>query len=110
MIIPENERIELLIALLEDGNGAAFARKIGCDKSRVTDIRKGRRGIDRYRGRILAAYPGLVTAGFLDTGDIGEFPTVALLSYFIRENARLTSKDDGAEEGQSPYQKSTNYE
>ena len=95
MKIPEKDRIELLIDLLEDGNGAAFARKIGCDKSRITDIRKGRRGMERYRGRILDAYQGFVTAEFLDTGDIGYFPVFALLSYFVRENARLTKKDEG---------------
>lgn len=93
-MLTEAERIELLIALLEDGNGAAFARKIGCDKSRVTDIRKGLRGIDRYKNRILEAYPSLVSQRFLDTGDIGEFPIVALLSYFMRENARLTRISD----------------
>ena len=92
MNIPEKDRVELLVALLEDGNGAAFARKIGCDKSRVTELRSGKRGITAYRGRILAAYPGIVTSGFLDTGDIGNFPLMALLSYFMRENARLTGK------------------
>ena len=91
MNIPEKDRIELLISLLEDGNGAAFARKIGCDKARITDIRKGVRGIDRYRGRILAAYPDFVTSAFLDTGDIGAFPVFALLSYFMRENERLVA-------------------
>ena len=95
-MMTEAERIELLIALLEDGNGAAFARKIGCDKSRVTDIRRGIRGIDRYKKRILEAYPTLVSEKFLDTGDIGEFPLVALISYLVRENARLSGKKDSS--------------
>lgn len=92
MVLPEKERIDLLVSLLEDGNGAAFARKIGCDKSRVSDMRKGIRGIGRYKERIMEAYPGLVTPGFLDTGDIGDFPAVALISYLVRENARLAGR------------------
>lgn len=89
MIIPENERLDFLVSLLEDGNGAAFARKIGCDKSRITEIRKGTRGIGFYRDRIVAAYPVMENSQFMETGDIGDFPLVALVSYFARENQRL---------------------
>ena len=91
MTLPEHERIDLLVSLLEDGNGAAFARKIGCDKSRVTEMRKGTRGIGAYVDRILEAYPVLARTNFLISGDIGDFPLVALVSYFVRENARLRS-------------------
>lgn len=91
MTLPENERIDLLVSLLEDGNGAAFARKIGCDKSRVTEMRKGTRAIGSYCDRIAEAYPALAHTNFLISGDIGDFPLVALVSYLIRENARLRS-------------------
>jgi len=92
MKLSEIDRIELLIGLLEDGNGYAFARKIGVDRSRITDIRKGTRGISAYKEKIVEAYPGLVSMEFLESGDIGEFPAVALLGYLLRENARLTKK------------------
>lgn len=91
MIIPEHERIEFLVSLLEDGNGAAFARKIGCDKSRIAEMRKGKRGIGAYIRRIKEAYPSLSGTEFLETGDIGDFPLVALVAYLVRENARLRS-------------------
>lgn len=94
MRIPEKDRIDFLVALLEDGNGAAFARKIGCDKARITDIRKGRRGISAYRDRILEAYPNMVSWEFIETGDVGYFPAFALISYLMRENARLSGKQE----------------
>lgn len=94
MRIPEKDRIDFLIALLEDGNGAAFARKIGCDKSRISDIRKGRRGISAYRERILKAYPDLVSWEFIETGDVGYFPAFALIAYLMRENARLSAREE----------------
>lgn len=89
MILPEHERMDFLVSLLEDGNGAAFARKIGCDKSRVAEMRKGKRGIAAYVRRIKDAYPALADSQFLETGDIGDFPLIALVSYLARENARL---------------------
>lgn len=92
MRLPEYERIDLLVSLLEDGNGAAFARKIGCDKSRITEMRKGKRSTEGYRERIAEAYPVLKGSRFLDTGEIGDFPLVALVSLLIRMNEKLMEK------------------
>ena len=92
MRLPEYERIDLLVSLLEDGNGAAFARKIGCDKSRITEMRKGKRGTEGYRERIAEAYPILKGSRFLDTGEIGDFPLVALVSFLVKQNKKILSK------------------
>ena len=92
MIIPEHERVDLLISLLEDGNGAAFARNIGVDKARITELRRGKRSPEVYRKRIENAYPVLNGCNFIASGDIGDFPLVALVSLLIRMNEKLMEK------------------
>lgn len=70
----EPERIELIINILEGGNGSEFGRKIGVSKSTVTQMRKGARRIRFHINSILAAYPRIdrewLTTGEGHPGDI----------------------------------------
>ena len=64
----EAERITFLVAVLEGGNGAQFAEKIGAHKSAVSELKSGKRRIRRYIERIIAAYP-TVSRDWLTTGE-----------------------------------------
>ena len=64
----EAERIELIVNVLEGGNGAEFGRKIGISKPQVSKMRKGTVGIRLHINSILTAYP-CVDRDWLTTGE-----------------------------------------
>jgi len=64
----ENERIDLLVKILEGDNAKAFATKTGIPPSSLCRVRKGQGKPASYFGRILDAYPD-VRKGWLYTGD-----------------------------------------
>ena len=64
----ESDRINFLIANLENGNGAAFGEKIGCTASVVSRLRRGRTGIKLHIDSIINAYPR-VNRSWLTTGE-----------------------------------------
>ena len=53
----ENERIDLLVKILEGDNARAFATKTGIPPSSLCRVRKGQGKPASYFGRILDAYP-----------------------------------------------------
>ena len=57
MFTPQ-ERLSYLVASLENGNAAAFARKCGIPEASLSRLRNGKNEITMtYYTRILAAYP-----------------------------------------------------
>ena len=64
----EAERIEYLISVLENGNGAEFARRVGISNASISRIRKGDFGIRLKIDAILRAYPS-VNRTWLETGE-----------------------------------------
>lgn len=64
----ENERIDLLVKILEGDNAKAFATKAGIPPSSLCRVRKGQGKPASYFGRILDAYPE-VRKTWLYTGD-----------------------------------------
>lgn len=65
--LTEEERIDLLIANLENGMAKKFAEKIGVAPSNITRLRSGEYRLDKFKDRIMAAYPQ-VSRTWLDTG------------------------------------------
>lgn len=63
----ESERINFLIRAMENGNGAAFAKKIGVSTAMVSRIRNGEVGIRLRVNDILREYPA-VNREWLETG------------------------------------------
>ena len=64
----EAERINHLINVLEGGNGAAFARKIGVSVPSLSKMRRGHFGIRLKIDAIVKAYPS-VSRAWLETGE-----------------------------------------
>lgn len=64
----ENERIDLLVKILEGDNAKAFATRTGIPPSSLCRVRKGQGKPASYFGRILDAYPE-VRKTWLYTGD-----------------------------------------
>lgn len=64
----ESERIEYLISVLENGNGAEFARRVGISNTAMSRIRNAEFGIKRKIDAILRAYPS-VNRTWLETGE-----------------------------------------
>lgn len=80
--------VEYLIEVYEDGNASEFARKIGVNRSRVSEIRGGRRSVEAYIPRLLDVYPD-VPEKFYRTFDEGILPSSVLLLRYRKENTRL---------------------
>lgn len=64
----EAERINYLIGVLENGNGSAFAQKIGVSSPSVSKMRRGVFSIRMKIDSILKAYPS-VNRKWLETGE-----------------------------------------
>lgn len=64
----EAERIEYLIGVLENGNGAEFARRIGISIAAISNMRSGKYGISKKTDAILRTYPA-VNRSWLESGE-----------------------------------------
>lgn len=64
----EAERIDFLIQVLESGNGAAFAKKIGTSPMQVSRMRNGRCSLRLHITGIITAYPN-ISRQWLATGE-----------------------------------------
>ena len=64
----EAERIEFIIKVLESGNAAEFAKRIGVSKATAVRMRTGTVGIRLRINDILSAYPA-INRTWLETGE-----------------------------------------
>lgn len=64
----EAERIDFLVKVMENGNGASFAKRLGISSAVVSRMRKGEIGIRLRINDILAEYPA-VNRSWLETGE-----------------------------------------